>query len=76
MRVSWIPALSHFDLNARILLFAGTSERTENGKMEGMVSYCLFNVQGSTFDIRHGGFQDLQWCISVSGADDHSADEV
>lgn len=63
MRASWIPALSHFVLNARILFFAGTSERTENGKTEGMVSNCLFNVQGSTFDIRHGGLQDLQWCI-------------
>lgn len=44
-------------------------------KTERMVPYYLFNVQGSTFDTRHGGLQDLQWCMSVSVADDHSTEE-
>lgn len=69
MRGSWIPALSHFVLNARTFLFAGTSERTENGKTEGMVPCCLFNVQGSTSDTTltrwPSGFTVMhicQWC--------------
>lgn len=64
MRISWIPDLYHFVLNSHVLSFAGTSV---GWKSKGM-------VQGTTFDRRLGALQGFQWCISVSGADDHSTE--